>query len=276
MKLITFKIAFVLAVSALLFSCNKGNDPVIDPLDGYLKLKEGYVTGASAKAEIWGKKNFYTGYNKLIVVLYDSLKLTEKLTDAHITFLPVMTMGIGNMTMKHACPVENPDEAAINSVFPGAVAFIMPSMGGTWKLGLAVHNHKVDKEGETAFDITVDNPATSVLSVFKSQSPDSTSLVLSLVQPANPVVGINDIDFTIHRKVSMMDWPADDGYTIEITPTMPSMGHGSPNNVNPVNTVLGHYKGKVNFTMTGEWRVDVLVKKAGVTVSKNAYFNITL
>jgi hypothetical protein len=75
--------------------------------------------------------------------------------------------------------------------------------------------------------------------------------------------------------MDMMNFPADDSYTMEITPEMPSMGHGSPNNVNPTNTGNGHYKGKVNFTMTGEWKVNVLVKKDGVTISKNAYFIIT-
>jgi len=249
----------------------------VDPLAGLTKLKDGYAIGAAAKVEIWGKKNFFAGYNQLIVVLYDSLNLQTKLTDAHITFLPVMTMGMGAMTMQHASPVENPDETAVDDVFPGAIAFVMPSaMSGTWKLRVGVHNHKIDKEGEANFDITVDNPAVSVLTVFTSQSADSSKLVLSLVQPTNPKVGMNDIEFTIHRKATMMDWPADDTYTVEITPTMPSMGHGSPNNVNPVNATMGHYKGKVNFTMTGEWRVDVLVKKGGVTISKNAYFNITL
>jgi hypothetical protein len=146
---------------------------------------------------------------------------------------------------------------------------------GTWKLGVSVHNHKYDKEGEAEFDITVDNPATSILSVFTSQSADSSKLVLSLVQPTAPKVGMNDIEFTIHKKADMMNFPADNSYTIEITPEMPSMGHGSPNNVNPVNTGNGHYKGKVNFTMTGEWKVNVAVKKEGNTVSKKAYFNIT-
>jgi hypothetical protein len=275
-NIIRFIYAFAFAI--IIFACDKGNDPLkVDPIAGLAKLKEGYVIGAAAKVEIWGRKNFFTGYNQLTVVLYDSLNLQTKLTDAHITFLPLMTMGMGAMTMQHASPVENPDETAVDDVFPGAIAFVMPSgMGDTWKLGVGVHNHKIDKEGEAEFDITVDNPSVSVLSVFTSQSADSTKLVLSLVKPTNPVVGMNDIEFTIHRKATVMDWPADDSYTMEITPTMPSMGHGSPNNVNPVNTTLGHYKGKVNFTMTGEWRVDVLVKKGGVTVSKNAYFNITL
>jgi len=73
----------------------------------------------------------------------------------------------------------------------------------------------------------------------------------------------------------MMSWPADSTYTFVITPEMPSMGHGSPNNVNPVHVGNGHYKGKVNFTMTGEWKVNIAVQKNGNTISKNAFFTIT-
>jgi YtkA-like len=217
------------------------------------------------------------GYNKLTVALYDSTNLKVKIVDAHIHFMPVMTMGTGEMAMKHSTPVENPDKVPVNDLFPGAIAFVMPTaMSGSWKLTVQVHNHKIDKEGEAEFDINVGNPSPSVMSVFTSQSADSSKLVLSLVKPTAPKVGINDIEFTIHRKVSMMDWPADDSYSIEISPEMPSMGHGSPNNVNPLNTGNGHYKGKVNFTMTGEWRINLLIKKGGITISKNASFTITL
>lgn len=277
MKTIFIKITSIFLISVLLFSCTDDNEvSPVDPLDGFSKLTEVYALGASAKVEIWGQKNFFMGYNKLIVVLYDSLNQKVKLTDAHIHFLPLMTMNMNGMIMKHSAPVENPEETAINEVFPGAVAFQMPTaMDGTWKLGVSVHNHKIDKEGEAEFDITVDNPTPSVMTVFSALAPDNNKLVLSILQPSKPKVGMNDIEFTIHRKASMMDWPADDSYTIEITPEMPSMGHGSPNNVNPVSSGNGHYKGKVNFTMTGEWRVNVVVKKAGQAVSQNLYFNIT-
>jgi hypothetical protein len=277
MKQYILKFIFVISVSVLLFSCkNTIDENTIDPLNGLTKLKEGYALGASAKVEIWGKKNFFAGYNSLVVVLYDSLNLKEKITDAHIHFMPLMTMGMGATAMQHACPVENPDETAVDNVFPGAVAFVMPTTTGyTWKLGVTVHNHKYDKEGSANFDITVDNPAISVVNVFTALAPDNNKLVLSILSPSKPKVGINDIEFTLYRKASLMDWPADDSYTIEITPEMPSMGHGSPNNVNPVSTGNGHYKGKVNFTMTGEWKINVLVKKNGNTISKDIYFNIT-
>jgi YtkA-like len=181
------------------------------------------------------------------------------------------------MMMQHACPVENPDEEAINGVFPGALAFVMPtSTGGSWTLAMRVHNHKNYKYGVASFNITVDNPTTPVMSVFTSQSVDSSKLVLSIISPTAPKVGMNDIEFTLHRKVSDMSWPADSTYGFVITPEMPSMGHGSPNNVNPVHIGNGHYKGKVNFTMTGEWKINVDVQKDGKTISKDANFIINL
>jgi hypothetical protein len=62
--------------------------------------------------------------------------------------------------------------------------------------------------------------------------------------------------------------------TVEITPEMPSMGHGSPNNVNPVHTGNGHYKGTVNFTMTGDWRIHLKLTRNGRLISDKAYFDI--
>ena len=47
----------------------------------------------------------------------------------------------------------------------------------------------------------------------------------------------------------MMSWPADSSLSVTITPEMPSMGHGSPNNINPVHVGKGHYKGKVNLIL---------------------------
>ena len=279
MKTSIIKLFFVFAILILFFSCEKDDSATsTDPLAGLVKLKEGYAIGAATKVELWGKKNFFVGYNNVVVVLYDSVNPTKKITDAHIHFAPLMTMKSGMMTMMHACPYENPDEVPVNDVFPGSISFIMASMGSDnyWTLGVNVHNHVSDKEGSVSFAITVEQPATSSLSVFTSQTADSSKYVLSLVQPTTPKVGINDIEFTLSRKASMMSFPAQDSCTFEITPTMPSMGHGSPNNVNPVGIGNGHYKGKVNFTMTGEWKIDVLVKKNGTTISKNAYFNVTL
>lgn len=252
-------------------SCTKDDqDP--SPLDGLTKLTEGYASGASTKVEIWGTQNFFAGYNNLTVVLYDSLDLTKKITDASITFYPEMTM----TSYVHSAPFENPEEKAVNGVFPGVVMFNMPTAAdGTWKLKVTVENHSNNKTGMAQFSVTVDNPANPVMKSFTTFMPDSNKIFVSLLQPLSPKVGINDIEFTVHRKATMMSFPADDSYTLEITPEMPTMGHGSPNNVNPVSAGKGHYKGKVNFTMTGEWKINVAVKKNGSLVYNTLFFYIT-
>ena len=277
MKNILIKSLSLLIIATVLFGCKKEKTvaevpSTIPALDGLIKLKEGYALGASAKVEVWAKKNFFTGYNKLTVVLYDSVTATEILQSAQISFVPRMAMTTG----AHACPFENPAAQAVGDVFTGVVVFQMATVtDGAWQLSLQVHNNKNNKDGLATFDVTVTDPASALCKPFYTLMPDSTRIVLTLVQPEAPIVGINDIEFTIHRKVGMMDFPADDSYSIEIDPQMPSMGHGSPNNVNPSNTGNGHYKGKVNFIMTGWWQVNVLLKKGTDTVSQNVFFDIT-
>jgi len=271
-------IIIVLALTLLVMGCENDNaDEKNSPLKGLIKLNEGYASGAAAKIEIWGSRNYFAGYNKLTVVVTDSLNPSQKITDAHIHFEPEMTMVMGMMTKVHAAPVENPDEEAIDGVFSGAVAFIMPSvMDGSWKLKVGLHNHLADKEGEAEFDIMVDSPDPARIKSFVSNSSDSTKLFVSLLRPETPKVGINDIEFTVHSMENMMSFPAEEGYTLEIIPEMPNMGHGSPNNINPVSTDNGHYRGKVNFTMTGDWRINVNVLKEGTVVSNGLFFDINL
>ena len=145
----------------------------------------------------------------------------------------------------------------------------MPSSAGKWTLNMAFHNHKTDKEGEGELEVNVINPTTSVMKSFTAN--DSTKLFVSLIQPDLPKIGLNNFEISIHKKDSLMGFTAVDDYNVEIVPIMPSMGHGSPNNVNPVFTELGHYTGLVNFTMTGLWNVKIIIKKNGVIISDNGY-----
>jgi len=273
----SMKIIFFLAVSAVFLACNKQNaDFIINPLDGLTKMEEGYAIGASAKVEIWGERNFYVGYNKLAVVILDSLNLTDTITDAHIHFMPIMTMRMGDMDMQQATPFENPPEVAINGAFPGAVAFVMPSDSvDVWQLGVAVHNHKYGLEGEAVFDINVEKPVKSLLSVFPPLTSGNNILAITMIQPASLKVGVNEMEFVIFREVSMMEWQPDGSYVIEITPEMAGMGPGSTVKANPVNANTGHYRGKVNFSMSGQYKLNVVVKKSGVAVSQNLVFTIT-
>ena len=74
----------------------------------------------------------------------------------------------------------------------------------------------------------------------------------------------------------MMSWPYEPYLNVEIDPQMPSMNHGSPNNVNPVHIENGHYLGVVNFTMTGWWQVNLLIKDGeGNILADDVFFDIT-
>jgi hypothetical protein len=277
--------AIALMAVAVIASCKKEDnteDPTPTPTPTtpttidttkLVRVGQGYITGAAAKAVVYAEKSLFVGYNKLYIAMYDSASATL-LTDGHLELLqPMMDMG----SMQHSAPVEfSNDINATTKLWEGAVVFSMSSMGmGGWSLNMGFHNHKVDKEGEGSISITVSNPAVAVMKSFIVAADDSTKILMSLLQPMSPQIGLNDFEITLHKMQDMMTFPAVNDYTVQIEPEMPSMGHGSPNNVNPVFTANGHYAGKVNFTMTGFWRVHVKLYKNGVLLDDKQYFDIT-
>lgn len=234
-------------------SCKKDDVTETNPTEGLTKQAEGYAAGAAAKVVVYTKEStIYSGYQRFYIALYDST--TGKfIDDAHVKLTPTMDMG----TMMHNAPYENPQsEEAVNHLFPCSVAFIMSSMGGSWTVKVNVHNHNAGKEGTITFPFTVAEPAKARIKSFTA-AHDGQKYFVSLIEPSSPKVGINDMEIAIYKKVSMMSWPADSSLSVVLTPEMPTMNHGSPNNVNPVHIGNGHYKGKINFTMTGLWKLNM-------------------
>jgi len=264
------KMVIIAITGAAMFftSCKKEkNEP--DPTINLSKLAEGYASGAATKVVVYTKETTVsTGYTKLYIALYDSVS-NNRVDDAHIHLSPLMDMG----TMKHAAPFENPDEEAVNHLFPSTVTFIMSSMGGSWTIGISVHNHSNGKEGSLTIPVTVTEPAKTKIKSFTA-AHDGGKYFVALTEPASPKVGINDLEFVLYKKTSMMSFPADSSLTITFTPEMPSMGHSSPNNVNPTHIGNGHYKGKVNFTMTGLWRLNMDFTSNGTVADTTQYIDI--
>jgi len=273
------KALLLLAIISITFSCKKNNDiepeeetVTNSPTNNLTKIGETYILGAKAKAVIYSTKPLETGYNEIYVSLYDSIDGSQ-LNAGHFDIMPMMDMG----TMVHSSPVENTeDTVTTNGYFKSAVIFSMPGTSSQWSLDLMFHNHKngLDGTGSIGVDVVSSSP-----SKFKSTVvalDNSRKVFISLIQPKTPQVGINNFEVVLHEKSSMMSYPTVEDYTIEIVPEMPSMGHGSPNNVNPVHVGNGHYVGKVNFTMTGLWNVKLNLYKNGSLVSSDQYFEITL
>lgn len=239
-------ISFILFV---FYSCSE-DEATPDPTSDLIKITEGYALGAAARVEIWAEETLFSGYNKLFIALYDSVG-GERITDSHVHLHPVMDMH----TMSHSCPVENPEPLAVDLLFPAGVLFTMPSGDmGVWTLEVSVHNHLNNRHGNAMFDIEV--AATSPSKAITFQAPGSKRYYLGYHFPSAMKVGVNDFEVVAFTMVNGEFVPAKN-LSIGLTPEMPSMDHGSPNNQDPVHVSNGHYKGKVNFTMTGEWRLNL-------------------
>ena len=249
-------------------SCKKDDTTEVeDPKSSLLKISETYAIGSAAKVELWSNTELSTGYQNLFVALYDSVT-NKSISTATVQIMPMMEMNMNGMKMSHSAPFESPESInSINSLFPCSAVFTMPSNGtdGIWRMKIMVKKEGQSKFGIANMPITVKQSTPE--RVRNITAVDGTKLTIAYILPSKPKVGVNDFEISIHRKQDMMTFPAEDSYSIVMTPEMPSMGHGSPNNINPLHIKNGHYKGKVNFTMTGDWKINLELKKDGETSS---------
>jgi hypothetical protein len=250
----------------MIVSCNPGR---IDPFRGLTKISSTPVPGAASTIQVWHAGAIEDGYEPLLFTLIDSATQNSFIEDAHIHLMPMMGM---SGVAEHGAPAEDPEGnlSTEHNSFLGAVVFTMP---GDWMLQVHVHNHVVDKEGDVMIPIPVQ--AANPPQVKTLTTNDNAILVVSWARrKVTPVKGMNDIEFTVHHAVNLMTYEPDSSYTMTITPEMPSMGHGSDGNIDPTHVALGHYKGKVNFTMAGDWRVHVQLRKDGADAAAPFYFDV--
>ena len=258
---------FTFFVVASFFSCSEQDIEAV-PTAGLTKISEGYALGAAAKVEVWAEEELFAGYNPLYFALYDSVT-GQAITDSHIHINSIMNM----QTMSHSCPVEEPESEAVNKLFSAAVLFTMPSGDmGSWKLETKIHNHVNGLFGNASFDINVKSSTPSQVISFQVSSGER--FYLSYRFPEKQKVGINEFEVIAFTSTDGKFVPTEN-LAIKLTPEMPSMDHGSPNNEDPAHVGKGHYKGKANFTMTGEWRLQLeLATESGVLDKK--YFDIVV
>jgi len=258
-----FKLMMLLAALFSFASCSKDNDirPNQEPEKVLIDEKK---TASGLTVTLWAEsKDLTVAWNRLYVSLKTSAG--ANINNAAVTYTPVMYM----MTMEHASPVEQPVYNAEQALYDGAVVFSMASgTMGSWKLNVSVNNEPV------IFDIEVKEPPVNIKQTGTFVGTDGISYSVSLVQPLTPKTGMNDLRILINKRQDMMNFPAVEDLSVELTPEMPSMGHGSPNNVNPVHIGKGHYGGKVNFTMTGDWRLHFRLKRGNTVIIEDATLDL--
>ncbi len=144
-------------------------------------------------------------------------------------------------------------------------SFIMASAGGTWFLTLKSETMSIDER----IDYTV--VATGNVKRFTYEEKPYFVTLRSL---DSPKVGMNDFTVSIHTRETMMIHPAVTDLTTEVEMLMPSMGHGSSGNENPVHAANGVYNGKVNFNMTGDWQITLKLKRGDMMIGEPIVYTL--
>ncbi len=272
MKINTIIAAILVVLTA--YSCKNTEEPApFEPFKDMVKIATAPTGSGAYKIDVYLKEDAFVGYNNLYLSVYDSAS-GEVASDWSASISTLMTMMTDMGTMKHTCPLEQPIYNSEMKAYEGAAMFVMPTTDmGTWQFTINYVNGNM--EGELSFPIIVKEKENKAMISFVSEADQTTKFFVAIIQPELPDVGINDFEIGIYTKESMMSFPAVDDYTVVIEPEMPSMGHGSPDNVDPVSVGNGHYKGNVNFTMTGFWRVHMTITNtANQVVVEDSYFDI--
>lgn len=270
-SLLLLSLFFIVGLS----NCDKNNDPEPEPEptpEEQLLLGEEYAIGSGLLVEYYSYEEPFVGYNKIYFEVKDSISGEAITENLNIDILPMMDMGM----MMHSCPTEPVNYNSSSKQYIGAAVYVMPSTAGSWTLNVTVSDTVSGSQGLAVFEFEVVEPEEAKMVSFVSDIDPEARYFISIIQPRNPIVGQNDFEIIINRRASMMDWPYEPYLNVEIEPEMPSMNHGSPNNVNPTHTGEGHYEGEVNFTMTGWWRVNMVIKDGeGTVINNDSYFDIT-
>ena len=252
-------------------SCSKSEEEVTttktpeQEVAGLQKIDE--ITQGNYTFYIFKKDtgNLVVGYNEVYIQLKNN-STGKYVQDANLVWQPRMHMD----AMSHACPysaISKVDNT--KTLYKGYFIFIMASDNmDYWEIKYSYIN------GQDTLAQVEDQPkvvqSTGLLRYRSFKGSDNAYYYLALVNPTSSQVGTNDITAYLYKYIDLYTFNPVANYTVLIDPRMPDMGnHTSPNNVNlTYDSSTNLYKGKVNLTMTGYWKVNLIVKDASGTVLK--------
>jgi hypothetical protein len=253
----------VLAVLAALAACTSDEEASVTPKTSLATAQAGDLT-----VELLADGPLATGLTPIYLEI--TRASGEAVTDATVTFRPLMEMAIG---MPHGAPTLGPPTLETDGLYRCDVVFQMPSgAAGSWSATAGVTL-------PGAPEVVASFPSLAVADsgrarTFVDETSASTKYVASLNFEAPPRVGLNPVVFTLHRMADSETFPAVDDAILVLEPQMPSMGHGSPGSVDPTLSSAGVYRGQLSFTMAGDWETTVRVSRGGVVVG-NPVFAVT-
>lgn len=251
---------FILVFIALVVSSCGSENTVAPPVTTSTYSKVLTVDSANTRIELYNENSsiLFVGYNEIgFKVFMDNVEQKH----GFFKYIPVM---FHNSGPGHSTPVQS-DFYYDNSkgMFTGYVCYSMLSdTTSFWFADYNYNNQFTIKRRQ--FDV-VQGVGNQMRIWFDAAA--NVLYYLTLILPKDPIVGLNDFKVILHKSADQINYYEVNNAQMYIKPWMPSHGHGSSSNVNPVFTSYGKYEGKVNFTMPGQWFVYDSVVVNNQTVS---------
>lgn len=213
---------------------------------------------------------FYKGYNELHLTILNT-ETNQNVTASEVTFLPIMSKADGD---KSSCPHQlNLVYDAVNKYYTGYAVFTNETTtANSWKFYISITTDNQEQEFNTP--ISVEKQSNMNLNMTAFTGNDGEQYYIALVSPQKPTVAENKLVAGIYKynkpttvagtfpDASQFSYSEVSGYTLKLDPRMPepSMGnHSSPNNVDLTQQDDGLYHGIVNYTMTGNWTLNLIL-----------------
>lgn len=247
----------LIALTFLFIGCNKQSVTTPDFKQNLLKIASKTLTDGRI-VTIYSTETLKTGYNPLFIDVSGDVSGSQPT----VTLSTLMDMG----SMQHSSPSVPPVYNQQIKLFEAAAVFTMPSSSKEWALILLID------ETEVVFQLDIELNKNKTVGTYTS--PDNETYVVAFYPHSDFKVGMNPFLLFISKKESAMHFRPVTGLTIDFRPEMPSMGHGSPNNRNPIDDNNGFYHGTVNFTMTGDWRLFFKIQKDGDRLLDDFFFDV--
>ena len=269
-----FSIGVYVLMAVAFSACTKDDNNPRDDQNDINKIKLSQITQSGIKVILWSDTALYVGYNRLYFTIADA---QSGKAIKNISASMQVTMDMGG-TMMYA-PAEAPVWDDNSGLYGGATVFTMEGNEGMgrWDIEISFENPNDNTNADFVFHQDVTTAAFTT--IVTGQGNDNNEYMVTLVQPVQPKIGMNDLELLVDKVPDMdmdMDYTPVNDLNIQFTPQMPDMeGMTSSNNVNPGFTANGHYAGKVNLDMTGKWQLDIAIQKQGALLMDTLHFDFT-
>lgn len=221
----------------------------------------------------------YKGYNEIRLTIINT-NTNENVDNAAVTFLPISTNATNTTS---SCPHQyNLEYNVTENFYKGYVVFTsISATAESWELYLTFTTEGVTHAVNQP--ILVEEQSNKNLNMTSFTGTDGGLYFIALVAPQKPKIAENQLVAGIYKynqpeqeagnfpDASQFSFSKVDGYTLALDPRMPepSMGnHSSINNQDLTQQVDGLYYGIVNYTMTGNWTLNFILKNKNGLIIK--------